>query len=115
MDLVVEVEELRVVLLDLGCPVHACLLFEGVELSLNWSVQEQVSLALPLELRRLVPQCLHESLSLNAEMLPTINCPRSLWLEPSIEIYSLFIMELYTLYFFIVPMLTSFLITGGWI
>jgi hypothetical protein len=83
---VVEVKELGVVLLDLGGSVDACLTLHGVELSLDWPVQEEVGLHLFLVLDGLVPQGFHEGFGLDGEVFSAIERPWRCDFESSIEI-----------------------------
>ena len=86
MYLIVEVKKFRVIFFDLSGPIYSCFSFHRIELSLNRTVQKQISLTFLLILDRLVPQSLNERIRLDCEMLSAVDGSGSNRFKASVKV-----------------------------
>lgn len=83
---IVEVKQLRVIFFNLSGPVNSSFAFHWVELSFDWSIQEEIRLHLFFILNRLISEGLHKGFSLGCEVLSAIDCSGRRYLKSCIEI-----------------------------
>ena len=88
LDFVVEVKELWIVLFDLSGAIDSSLSLHGVELPFDWTIKEQVGLALLFILDWLIPQSFYKGLSLHCEVFSSVDCSGGGNFEASVEIDS---------------------------
>jgi len=86
---VVKVKQLWIVLFYLSCAIHSSFSLTWVKLPFHWSIQKQVRLHLFLVHYRPISQSFHKCFSLNCEVLPSADCPRSRNFKTCIESRSL--------------------------
>ena len=86
---VVKVKKLRIVLLYLGGSIDSSFSLTWIKLSFYWSIQKQIRLHFFFVHYRSISQSFHKCFSLNGEVLPATDCPRSRHLKTCIESRSL--------------------------